>query len=63
MNLNDGMVSSGGEAEGDTLFNIEHATGSAHDDTIIANADANQIDGGAHSRSAIRCLMFHLRPG
>ena len=33
--------------QGDTLANIENVTGSNHDDTIIGNASANIIDGGA----------------
>lgn len=35
----------GGEAEGDTLFNIEDVRGSAHDDTIEGNDLANLISG------------------
>ncbi|MGK9237128.1 hypothetical protein KXS07_35800, partial [Inquilinus limosus] len=37
----------GGDAEGDTLIGIENVIGSTHDDTVIASADANRIDGGA----------------
>ena len=47
VNLNDGTTSSGGEAEGDKLTAIEHATGSKHDDIFIASADENDLYGGA----------------
>ena len=35
-----------GDAEGDTLANIERVEGSANDDTFIASAGADNIDGG-----------------
>ena len=37
----------GGDAEGDTLADIENLTGSAHDDTLKGNAQANELEGGA----------------
>jgi len=40
-------LGSGGDAQGDTLSNIQNMTGSAYDDTIIANAQANRLEGGA----------------
>jgi Ca2+-binding RTX toxin-like protein len=38
---------SGGDAEGDTLISIEHATGGAGDDILIGTAGANILRGGA----------------
>ena len=43
----------GGDAEGDTLTNIEGLTGSANDDTLIGDAGANVIDGGAGDDSIV----------
>ncbi len=37
---------SGGDAEGDTLFNVEDVVGSAFDDRLTGNAWANAISGG-----------------
>ena len=37
----------GGDAQGDTLSNIEDLIGSANDDTLTGDANANVIDGGA----------------
>jgi Ca2+-binding RTX toxin-like protein len=37
----------GGDAEGDTLVNIENLTGSAFDDVFEGNGAANRFDGGA----------------
>lgn len=45
--LNDGLAESGGEAEGDTLVNIENISGSNYADTIIGDANANYLLGGA----------------
>ena len=39
----------GGHAAGDTLISIENIIGSDHADMIIANGDANVIDGGTGS--------------
>jgi len=36
----------GGDAQGDTYFSIENVLGSAFDDTLIGNAQANRLDGG-----------------
>ena len=38
-----------GDAKGDTLDDIEKVMGSANDDTFIASAGADNIDGGAHN--------------
>ncbi len=38
---------SGGDADGDTFFDIESVTGTAFDDTLIGSAGANTIIGGA----------------
>ena len=46
VNLNTG-TGSGGHAQGDTLSNIENLIGSSHNDTLIANDQANSLDGGA----------------
>lgn len=40
-------LGSGGDAQGDTLTDIQNIIGSAYDDTITANAAANRLDGGA----------------
>ena len=40
-------VGSGGDAEGDTLSNIENLTGSAFDDTLEGSAGNNVLAGGA----------------
>jgi Ca2+-binding RTX toxin-like protein len=37
----------GGDAEGDTLFDIEHLDGSAHADTLVGDAGGNRLRGGA----------------
>ncbi len=39
-------TATGGDAEGDTLTNIENLTGSDHDDTLIGDAGANVLNGG-----------------
>ena len=36
----------GGDAEGDTLDDIENVTGSGHDDTLYGDARKNALDGG-----------------
>ncbi|MEE4015812.1 hypothetical protein V1T76_27365 [Roseibium sp. FZY0029] len=43
--MNDGLAERGGEAEGDTLTNIENISGSAYSDTIIGDANANYLLG------------------
>ena len=40
-------VAYGGDAEGDVLTNIEHLSGSAHDDILIGSSGDNDIQGGA----------------
>ena len=40
-------TAAGGDAEGDTLTGIEHLIGSAHDDRLLGNAEANTLQGGA----------------
>ena len=45
VDLNTGKGTTG-DAKGDTLKNIEKIVGSAQDDTFIASAGADQIDGG-----------------
>ncbi|MFT7571548.1 MAG: Ca2+-binding RTX toxin-like protein, partial [Paracoccaceae bacterium] len=42
-----GAAGVGGDAQGDTLTNIENLTGSAHIDTLTGDGAANRIDGGA----------------
>ncbi|GAA4018580.1 beta strand repeat-containing protein [Actimicrobium antarcticum] len=37
----------GGDADGDTLISIENATGSAFNDSLRGDAQANRLDGGA----------------
>ena len=68
VNLNDGTRSSGGEAEGDVLTAIEHATGSDHDDIFIASADANWsaarekiLVGGKDNREQTLCDWPEIR--
>ena len=39
-------IATGGDAEGDTLLNIENLTGSAHDDVLEGNAGNNVLAGG-----------------
>jgi serralysin len=39
-------VASGGDAQGDKLFNFENLTGSAFSDTLEGNAGANVLNGG-----------------
>ncbi len=39
-------TASGGDAQGDTLSNIENLTGSAHDDTLTGDSGANVLTGG-----------------
>ena len=40
-------TAAGGDAEGDRLFNIENLAGSAHDDRLTGNHEANTLEGGA----------------
>ena len=42
-----GATNTGGDAEGDTLSNIENLTGSAHDDSLTGNDFGNDLSGGA----------------
>ena len=46
VNLAQGIVR-GGHAEGDVLTEIESIIGSAHDDVLVGNDDANRLEGGA----------------
>ena len=46
VNLAEDIVQ-GGHAEGDVLTEIENIIGSAHDDVLVGNDDANQLEGGA----------------
>ncbi|AXS41375.1 M10 family metallopeptidase [Breoghania sp. L-A4] len=46
VNLGDGLVESGGDAEGDRLLRIEHLEGSAFSDTLIGSAGINYLFGG-----------------
>jgi Ca2+-binding RTX toxin-like protein len=43
----------GGEAQGDTLFNIENLIGSNFADTLTGNLAANRLDGGAGNDTLI----------
>ncbi|MCA0257005.1 MAG: cadherin domain-containing protein, partial [Proteobacteria bacterium] len=45
VNLSSG-VNTGGDAQGDTLVNIENLTGSSYDDTLTGDENANVIVGG-----------------
>jgi Ca2+-binding RTX toxin-like protein len=40
-------IGSGGDADGDTLFNFENLTGSGFNDTLEGNSGNNVLDGGA----------------
>lgn len=42
-----GPSTSGGDAAGDTLINIENVHGSAHNDTLTGDLDGNLLSGGA----------------
>ena len=42
----DGTAGSGGEAQGDTLVNVEDLLGSGFDDVLIGNDSANTLTGG-----------------
>uniref|UniRef100_UPI000551E20E beta strand repeat-containing protein n=1 Tax=Herbaspirillum sp. RV1423 TaxID=1443993 RepID=UPI000551E20E len=46
INLNTGL-GSGGDAQGDVLTNIRNLIGSAYNDTFVANAAVNRLDGGS----------------
>ena len=45
VSLSVGAVQTGGDADGDTLLNIENLIGSASDDTLTGNSARNTIDG------------------
>ena len=45
VNLVEGIVR-GGHAEGDILTEVENIIGSAHDDVLVGNDEANQLEGG-----------------
>ncbi|MEM9685197.1 MAG: calcium-binding protein, partial [Pseudomonadota bacterium] len=47
VDLSDGLAESGGDAQGDTLSDIEAVLGSAHDDTLIGNSASNYLGGGS----------------
>lgn len=46
IDLAEGIVQ-GGHAEGDVLTEIENVIGSAYDDVLVGNGDANRLEGGA----------------
>jgi Ca2+-binding RTX toxin-like protein len=46
VNINDAAAESGGDAAGDTLTGVENLTGSAFNDTLTGDNNANQIFGG-----------------
>ncbi|MFJ3059049.1 beta strand repeat-containing protein, partial [Herbaspirillum sp. NPDC087042] len=52
LNYTNGTGTSGGYAQGDTLTNIQDLTGSSYDDTFVANAAANNFDGGVSTASS-----------
>jgi Ca2+-binding RTX toxin-like protein len=45
VNIADGLAEAGGDAEGDTVSNFEHITGSFHDDVLTGDSGANFIAG------------------
>ena len=49
VDLSKTTAQSGGHAQGDTLTDIENVTGSAHDDTLTGDANANILTGGGGS--------------
>ncbi|OWY35892.1 beta strand repeat-containing protein [Herbaspirillum aquaticum] len=51
LNFTDGTGTSGGYAAGDTLVNIQDLTGSNFDDTFIASAAGNALEGGLGSNT------------
>ena len=48
-----GAVNTGGDAQGDTLTNIQNLMGSGNNDVLIGNAVANKLEGGAGADSLI----------
>jgi hypothetical protein len=49
VNLATGLGSgAGSDSDGDVLTNIQNVIGSAHDDTFVSGAGANNIQGGGH---------------
>ncbi|MFL9880427.1 calcium-binding protein, partial [Herbaspirillum rhizosphaerae] len=52
LNYTDGTGTSGGYATGDTFINIQDLTGSASDDTFVANNVSNYFDGGISTVSS-----------
>lgn len=53
VNLNDALAETGGHAAGDTLTGIEGIIGSAFNDSLVGNSDANIIDGGADADTIV----------
>ncbi|ALU88885.1 hypothetical protein Hrubri_1680 [Herbaspirillum rubrisubalbicans M1] len=51
LNYTNGTGTSGGYAAGDTLINIQDLTGSNYDDTFVASAAANFLEGGGGSNT------------
>jgi hypothetical protein len=58
LNLADGSGNSGGFAAGDKLSNIQDLTGSAADDTFIANGVANFLDGGFSTATSHNVVSY-----
>ncbi|MFL9881395.1 hypothetical protein PQR63_23595, partial [Herbaspirillum rhizosphaerae] len=52
LNYTDGTGTSGGYAAGDRLSNIQDLTGSASDDTFVANLASNNFDGGTSTATS-----------
>jgi hypothetical protein len=46
VNLDDGLAETGGDAQGDVLTSIENIIGSALDDILIGDSNANTLNGG-----------------
>ena len=57
VDLSDNNNNAGGDAEGDTLINIENLIGSGHNDVLVGDAKANTLTGGAGSDT------FVFKPG
>ena len=51
-------IGSGGDAQGDTLSNIENLTGSNFDDTLEGNAGNNVLAGGLGTDTVLATRGF-----